>query len=108
MEAASPLLFALFFILGEHNETIPLFVLFSLWEAHYIHRAFIYPFTLSGQSRPMPVSVIFLGFIFNVVNAYLNGRYLFTLSNGYPNEWLVDPRFILGLALFLLGYGINK
>jgi hypothetical protein len=56
----------------------------------------------------MPVSVIMLGLFFNVVNAYLNGRFLFTLSNGYPDSWLVDPRFVSGIIIFIVGYAVNK
>ena len=52
--------------------------------------------------------VVAMGALFNVMNAYLNGRYLFILSNGYPLTWLADPRFVLGLGLFLLGMVVNR
>jgi len=108
MEAASPLVFAACFILGSNTITITGLAFLLLWEAHYIHRAFIYPFSLSGGNKRMPVVVISLGILFNAVNAYLNGRYIFTFSAGYANQWLVDPRFIAGVGLFLIGYIINR
>jgi len=108
MEAASPLLMLLYFIIRDNSVTIPVLIFLILWEAHYIHRAFIYPFTISHKARLMPLSVIALGFLFNVVNAYLNGRYLFSFSPGYSDQWLCDPRFICGLVLFAAGYFINK
>jgi steroid 5-alpha reductase family enzyme len=78
-----------------------------LWEAHYIHRAFIYPFSLRGD-KMMPVSVILMAITFNLMNAFLNGRYVFTLSTQYTTHWLTDPRFIGGIALFVIGYLINR
>ncbi len=56
----------------------------------------------------MPFAVLAFGTAFNVVNTYINGRYLFTLSPGYPDEWLVDPRFVVGLVLFITGFLLNR
>ncbi len=108
MEAASPLIFAACFILGSNTVTITELFFLGLWEAHYIHRAFIYPFSLSSGDKRMPVVVISLGILFNGVNAYLNGRYIFTFSAGYANQWLADPRFVSGVVLFLIGFVINR
>ena len=108
MEAAAPVVFAICFLLGNNTGTLTILVFFGLWEAHYIHRAFIYPFSLRGAGRRMPVIVIGLAFLFNTVNGYINGRYIFTFSSNYTNEWLVDPRFIAGLIIFIIGYIINR
>lgn len=47
---------------------------------------------------------------FNAGNALDNGWYLFGLSGdyGYPRGWLGDPRFGIGLVLFIAGYGVNR
>ena len=108
METPAPLAFAVFFLLGGNPVTSATVTLFLMWEAHYIHRAFIYPFSLHGRTRRMTVIVVALAFIFNAVNGYLNGRYIFTLSDGYPSSWLVDVRFIVGLLLFIAGFVINR
>ncbi len=108
METTSPLVFAACFVLGTNRNTIPEIIFLALWEAHYIHRAYIYPVHFRGGQKPMPVMVIGLGFLFNAVNSYLNGRYIFTFSGGYPNSWLSDPRFILGTLIFVLGFIINR
>ena len=97
MEAAAPLVFAVCFVLGSNANTVTTLVFLGLWEAHYIHRAFIYPFSLRSRSRGMPLTVVGFGLLFNTVNGYLNGRYIFTFSTGYTNEWLGDPRFIAGV-----------
>ncbi len=107
MEAAAPIVFATCFFLGNSTNTITMLVFLGAWQAHYIHRAFIYPFMLRGGNTRMPLVIVGLGFLFNTVNGYLNGRYLFTFSDGYGGQWLWDPRFISGLLLFATGLIIN-
>ncbi len=108
MEAPAPLLFAIYFVLGSNAITATTLVFFGLWEAHYIHRAFIYPFSLRSKSMGMPLTIVGFGLLFNTVNGYLNGRYLFTFSGGHTNEWLGDPRFVAGVVLFITGFIINR
>jgi 3-oxo-5-alpha-steroid 4-dehydrogenase 1 len=107
MEAVAPLAFAVCAWLGGGLTTTTL-VFLVLWEAHYLHRAFIYPFSLRGEARRMPLSIVAFGLIFNLMNGYLNGRYIFTLSGGYAESWLTDPRFIIGGLLFITGFVINR
>ena len=108
MEAPAALVFAICFAFGLNARTIPALVFLVLWELHYVHRAFIYPFTTRGEARRMTLLVVVMGLFFNTVNAYLNGRYIFNFSPPYGNEWLLDPRFIVGVALFIIGFIINR
>lgn len=108
MEAAAPLVFAVCFAVGTNTKTAAELAFFGLWEVHYIHRAFIYPLGLRGEAKRMPIVVMGSALLFNGVNAYLNGYYIFTLSGGYDNQWLADPRFISGVALFVIGFIINR
>ena len=108
MEAPAALVFAASFASGERSSTVSALVFFALWEMHYVHRAFIYPLRLRGGERRMPLAVAGMAFLFNLVNASLNGYYLFDLCEGYPSERLGDPRFIIGLGLFVAGVVINR
>lgn len=108
MESPSAILFAVFFFLGTAPKNAVLIVFFLLFEAHYVHRAFIYPFMRSDGKKEMPMSVMFMGVTFNLFNAYINSRYLFEFSGGYPLRWLMDPRFIAGVSLFVIGFIINR
>jgi protein-S-isoprenylcysteine O-methyltransferase Ste14 len=108
MEAPSAVLFGVFFLTGSAPKTLTLWVFLAMWEAHYLHRAFIYPFQLRDGNKKMPVSVMVMAFGFNIVNAYVNGRWLFHLSGGYPNNWLAEPRFWVGAVLFVAGYAANR
>ena len=56
----------------------------------------------------MPILVMLMGIIFNTGNAYLNARFLFTFSKGYPLNWIWSARFIIGAAIFVTGYIINR
>ncbi len=108
MEAPAPLVFAICFAFGSYANSLTALTFFSLWEAHYLHRAFIYPVGLRSSAKNMSLLVLSSGLVFNAVNSYLNGRYIFTFSGGYASEWLGDPRFIFGLALFIAGFIINR
>jgi 3-oxo-5-alpha-steroid 4-dehydrogenase 1 len=108
MESISPIAFAFCFALGNNRDTLPVIALLILWETHYIHRAFFYPLHRHDGNKRMPAMVVVLGFIFNGINGYINGRWIFTLSAGYPDSWLHDPRFIAGILLFIFGFIINR
>jgi 3-oxo-5-alpha-steroid 4-dehydrogenase 1 len=108
MESTAPLIMAICFLIGTNRNTIPEILFLLLWEAHYIHRAYIYPLHRNDGYKPMPLLVVCLGFFFNAVNGYLNGRYIYSLSPGYENSWLFDPRFIIGVVLFVAGFIINR
>jgi len=108
MEIPAVLVFAASFLLGIYTHTLPALVFLVMWEVHYIHRTFIYSFTLRTKDKRMPFAILMSGFFFNIVNSALNGGYLFTISGGYPNEWLKDPRFLTGFILFGIGFIVNR
>ena len=109
MESVSAIFFVVMFIVGDapHNAVIIIFLL--MWEAHYIHRAFIYPFTIRNGKKKMPLAIPLIAVVFNLGNAYLNGRTLFHFSyERYTTDWLFDPRFVVGTTLFVVGFFINR
>lgn len=57
----------------------------------------------------MPLLIMFMGIVFNLANAFMQGQWIFFLSPGtmYTQSWLRDPRFLLGTALFLAGLIVN-
>ena len=79
-----------------------------LFELHYFHRSFVFPFRLRGKSL-MPLSIILMGMVFNVLNALMQGGWLFYISpdDYYPADWLSDSRFITGFLVFIIGMYIN-
>ncbi len=106
MECPAVLLFAALFVTGEHRaELVPL-VFLGFWQLHYVHRTFVFPFRMRIGGKRMSFSVAAMGMLFNVVNAYLNARWIASYGE-YASSWLTDPRFLGGAALFLGGLAIN-
>jgi 3-oxo-5-alpha-steroid 4-dehydrogenase 1 len=103
MEAPSPLGMLLLFFLGSRTGGRAAGVFLGLWLLHYVYRAFVYPWLLPSSSRPMPLIVMASGGLFNLVNVYLNGQWLFSLGPARPDRWLASPQFMVGTALFIAG-----
>jgi protein-S-isoprenylcysteine O-methyltransferase Ste14 len=106
MESPSALGFLATYALGRHRAELAPLLLCALWEAHYLHRTFIFPFRLPPTSRRMPLSIAAMGASFNCANAYVNARWISELG-AYPAGWIGDPRFLAGAFLFVLGATIN-
>lgn len=83
-------------------------VMTSLFLLHYVQRSFIFPLLIKGKGR-MPWTIILMGVVFNVINAYMIGGWFFYLSpaDSYPLSWLWSPLFILGTVVFFAGMLIN-
>ncbi|MCA9520591.1 MAG: DUF1295 domain-containing protein [Myxococcales bacterium] len=108
MESPSVFLFAIVVTAGPLRAQPVVLVLVLLWLSHYVHRALWYPFTIrTSASKPTPVAVAAMGFIFNLMNASANALALGWLGH-YATGWLGDPRFLVGVALFVLGYAVNR
>lgn len=109
MEAPSPISFAVVYFMSDHAfETVPL-ILFSLFMLHYVYRSFIYPFRMRGGHKQKPLLTGVLAFSFNTANGSTNA---FAITELAPHllsaAWLTDPRFLAGIVLFAVGFGINQ
>ncbi len=105
MEAPAVLFFVAVYSFGQWRlEPVPL-VLLALWQLHYLHRTLIYPWRMRGQKK-MPLLVVGLGLCFSFVNPYLNARHISHLAD-YGSDWFFDPRFVVGMVVMLIGFGIN-
>ncbi len=105
MECPSVFVFAACMLLATRPITPASGLLGALWLAHYLHRTFIFPFRMKMAGHPTPLLIAAMGFIFNCGNAYLNGRWLYALSSLELDVF--NPRYLLGVALFVGGFLIN-
>jgi len=105
MEAPASVWFLAVYALGEHRGQIVPLVMLALWQIHYVNRAFVTPF-LTRSSRRMPVAVAAMAFCFNLLNGWINARWVSALGD-YPVTWLADPRFILGVLVMAAGFVLN-
>ena len=109
MESPASLVFMYCYLQGPHAGRLTCLILLFLWQLHYFHRSFIYPFQIKVKpGAKVPLLVIALGSLYCGINGYLNGSYVSTYANYLDNHWLTDPRFILGVILFGFGYYVNK
>jgi hypothetical protein len=108
MELVSLVVFVALFLSGPNEKTAPMWVFFALWTAHYVNRSLIFPWRTHTRGKRMPVAIAASAAGFNIVNAGLNGLYLGWFGDVYPVAWLSDPRFIVGLVVFLAGAAINQ
>ncbi|MBR0176095.1 MAG: DUF1295 domain-containing protein [Bacteroidales bacterium] len=108
MEAPVFIAMLLLWLYSERRDDLVRLAFLFLFELHYIHRSFVFPLRLRGNS-PMPLSIVFMGVTFNVLNALMQGGWIFYLSpdDYYGRDWLTDPRFIAGFLVFLIGMYIN-
>ena len=81
-------------------------IMVAFFVVHYFNRAVIYPQRIKVAGKTMPVYTMLTSMVFYIVNGYLIGHYFGQLRE-YPIEWLYDPRFLIGVALFLFGFFVN-
>lgn len=108
MESPVFILMTVLWICSPRRYETALLVMFLLFQLHYFQRSFIFPLLIKGKSK-MPLSIMFMGIIFNVLNALMQGGWMFYISSPdrYPASWLVSPQFIVGTAVYLTGMFIN-
>ena len=106
----SPVFFAmclLWWCSDRHADTVPL-IFFILFQLHYFQRSFIFPLLIKGKSK-MPLAIILSGITFNLLNALMQGGWIFYVSPAgtYTPDWLYSPQFIAGIIIFFSGIAIN-
>ena len=108
MEA--PVFFLMLYLLMQSVRpvTATLWVITLIFEMHYFQRSFIFPFLIRGHST-MPLAIIAMGMVFNSINAYMQGGWLYRFCppDMYTSAWLYSPQFIAGTIIFLFGFYTN-
>ncbi len=106
-----PVFLVMFYFWGKSEVVgqLPYLLFFLFFQVHYFQRSFIFPLLMKGKSR-MPVAIMIMSIVFNLVNGYIQGTWLFELApelGVYTADWLKDPRFIIGTIIFFSGMAIN-
>ena len=98
------LMIVFFFLYSNQSFVQILFV--SIWMIHYLNRSFVWPLKAKIAGKPMPLIVIFLALVFNAINVYLQGSWIFVFGE-YSTSWLTSKPFVIGFLLFFIGMYIN-
>lgn len=108
MEIPVLIVTAIIYIYAQGWNRLTATILVSFLTVHYIQRSLIYPFMMRGKSK-IPISVVLMGAVFNVINAYLISGWLFILApeDRYTLSWLYSPQFIAGALIFIFGMVVN-
>ena len=106
MELPAPALFLVVYLNGQSAFQIVPLLFLVMWQGHYLNRTFVYPFRVRARGRKTPLLLVGSGFFFNAVNAYINARFISEFGE-YAADWLADPRFLIGVGIFLAGLALN-
>lgn len=113
MESPVFIAMAALFIIYGLDSNISVIIMTAFFLMHYFQRSFIFPFMMKGKSK-MPIAIMMMGVIFNLVNAYMIGCWLYIYSLPpymaepvYTTAWLYSPQFIIGTIIFFFGFIVN-
>ncbi len=109
MELPATLSFLYFFSRGQHaGELVPM-IFCAVWLVHYANRGFIFPSLMRvprGKAASFGLLVVVSGWMVTTLHGYLNGAY-FSEFGDYPESWLHDPRFQIGIVIYFCGLALN-
>jgi 3-oxo-5-alpha-steroid 4-dehydrogenase 1 len=107
MELASPFALSYFFFSTPNEKNSAVWVFYLLWIFHYFYRSLIFPFKLNSKGKTIPLSIVLMAIFFNSVNGFTNGFYFGNFAADYSTYSFLSPQFILGFAVFILGFYIH-
>ncbi|MCY4095053.1 MAG: DUF1295 domain-containing protein [Gammaproteobacteria bacterium] len=77
-----------------------------LWLLHYGHRSLVWCWLIPKRDGKVSMSLLLSSISFNLINGGLLGWYM-AFAADYPAQWLLDPRAIIGILLFVVGAKLN-
>jgi len=110
MELPGLIVFPVVFFMGANSgETVPLFFL-AIWMIHYSNRALITPLLMRvqpGASSTFSLNVVIAGWVTLFLHGYFNAEYIANVGTQYTLSWFSDPRFIIGIMIYIFGFALN-
>lgn len=110
MELPAMVVFWIFFLAGpRRTETVPM-VLAGLWTLHYLNRGFFFPLSIrapKGSKGTFGMLVLVSGWFVTSAHGYMNGTFFSRLAPHFTEGWLTDPRFLVGIAVYAVGFVLN-
>ena len=102
MESPAIVVFIAVHINGQAAFQIVPLLFVAMWQGHCLNRTLLFPFRIRASGRKMPLLIVGSGCFFNAIDAYTNARFIPEFRE-YGIAWLTDPRFLIGVGIFLAG-----
>ncbi|MCY3857701.1 MAG: DUF1295 domain-containing protein [Gammaproteobacteria bacterium] len=94
----------IYLVVGNHHLVGD--IALALWLLHYGHRSLIWCWLIPKPNGKVSMSLLMSSISFNLINGGLLGWYM-AYAADYPAQWLLDPRAIIGILLFIIGAKLN-
>ncbi|GFO37126.1 3-oxo-5-alpha-steroid 4-dehydrogenase [Plakobranchus ocellatus] len=101
--------FVLIFFLysKEHSDKEVInYIFFGLFLVHTVHRGIIHPLLMRYKSSKVAIGICLGALIPNFLYHFLNANHISVAR--YHDNYYYDPRFILGVLLYVIGFVINR
>ncbi|KAK7100999.1 uncharacterized protein [Littorina saxatilis] len=99
-------LFVLVFFFYGYQRGYANYTFLALFLAHYVQRGIVHPLMMRYRNAVVPLGITLGGFGPNCLYHFINADFIG--SADYDDNFYYDPRFILGILLFVAGYIINR
>jgi 3-oxo-5-alpha-steroid 4-dehydrogenase 1 len=109
MELPATASFWWFYLHGpRRGELVPM-IFAAMWFVHYANRGFIFPARMrvaKGAKSSFSFMVIAVGWGVTSLHGYFHAAF-FTSLHEYREDWLRDPRFLVGLVIYYTCFALN-
>lgn len=109
MELPATLSFLYFYAQGPDRAQLVPLIFGAMWCLHYANRGFFFPLSIrmaKGERGSFSALVIMTGWGVTSLHGYFHATY-FTRLGHYTADWLRDPRFLLGFAIYYGAMALN-
>jgi 3-oxo-5-alpha-steroid 4-dehydrogenase 1 len=110
MELPSTVVFLLVYALGSRRGDPVALVLLAIWLGHYAYRGFYFPWAMRsprGSRASFSFAIVGVGWLSTGLHGYLNAAFISVVGRGYQLAWLWDPRFLLGVVVYYVGFALT-
>ena len=107
MELPATLSFLWVYFHGAHRWAPTPLVFLGVWLIHYGNRGFLFPLRMrvaAGSQATFSLLVVLIGWLATSLHGYLHARFLSHLGTHYTQQWLTDPRFLIGIAIYYAAF----
>lgn len=103
MELPATLSFLYFYSKGPRRAELVPMIFLGMWLIHYANRGFIFPALMrvpKAAQQSFSLLVVGFGWFSTSAHGYLHAAFIAGLGRHYTDDWLRDPRFLIGFVVY--------